>query len=228
MLKHIPVGTEATHCSTCMMGSVCLPVGMPATEIAKLDDLVKDRIRLEKGQALYQHGEKLDALFGLRTGSIKTQLDEANGTHQITGFFRGLNSCNARNSQDIAFLGGAALNQRQGAGQHGNAASGDANAFGVCFVCHIHHVGLALGIKVSECGHVETDNGLTSKVASYGPLTYVFFTHTSPLAPSIWRDGAVRKFVAAQHLAVCANFGSTFAQFGGWRRGALGRGTPFG
>ncbi len=87
MLKHIPVAAEATHCSSCMMGSVCLPVGMPATEVAKLDDLVKDRIRLEKGQALYQHGEKLDALFGLRTGSIKSQLDEANGTHQITGFF---------------------------------------------------------------------------------------------------------------------------------------------
>jgi CRP/FNR family transcriptional regulator len=67
MLKHIAVTEEATHCSTCMMGSVCLPVGMPATEIAKLDDLVKDRIRLEKGQALYQHGEKLDALFALST-----------------------------------------------------------------------------------------------------------------------------------------------------------------
>ena len=86
MLKHIAVTEEATHCSTCMMGSVCLPVGMPAAEIAKLDDLVKDRIRLEKGQRLYQHGEKLDALFGLRTGSLKTQLDEANGMHQITGF----------------------------------------------------------------------------------------------------------------------------------------------
>ncbi len=64
MLKHIPVAAESTHCSTCIMGRVCLPVGMPATEVAKLDDLVKDRIRLQKGQALFQHGEKLDALFG--------------------------------------------------------------------------------------------------------------------------------------------------------------------
>ena len=70
-----------------MMGSVCLPVGMPSSEVSQLDDLVKERIRIEKGQPLFQHGTPLDALFGLRTGSIKTQIVEASGQQQITGFF---------------------------------------------------------------------------------------------------------------------------------------------
>jgi CRP/FNR family transcriptional regulator len=70
-----------------MMGSVCLPVGMPANEVAQLDDLVKERLRVEKGQPLFEHGTPLDALFGLRTGSIKTQIIEACGQQQITGFF---------------------------------------------------------------------------------------------------------------------------------------------
>ena len=70
-----------------MMGSVCLPVGMPSSEVSQLDDLVKERLRIEKGQPLFQHGSHLDALFGLRTGSIKTQIAEASGRHQITGFF---------------------------------------------------------------------------------------------------------------------------------------------
>jgi len=87
MLKHVPVTAESTHCSTCMMGSVCLPVGMPANEVAQLDDLVKERLRVEKGQPLFEHGAPLDALFGLRTGSIKTQIIEASGQQQITGFF---------------------------------------------------------------------------------------------------------------------------------------------
>lgn len=87
MLKHVPVTAESTHCSTCMMGSVCLPVGMPANEVAQLDDLVKERLRVEKGQPLFEHGTPLDALFGLRTGSIKTQIIEASGQQQITGFF---------------------------------------------------------------------------------------------------------------------------------------------
>jgi CRP/FNR family transcriptional regulator, anaerobic regulatory protein len=87
MLKRVPVTLESTHCSTCMMGSVCVPSGMPSHEVAKLDELVKERIRIEKGQPLFQHGETLDALFGLRTGSIKTQVTEASGEQQITGFF---------------------------------------------------------------------------------------------------------------------------------------------
>ena len=87
MLKHVPVTAESTHCSTCMMGSVCLPVGMPANEVAQLDDLVKERLRVEKGQPLFEHGAPLNALFGLRTGSIKTQIIEASGQQQITGFF---------------------------------------------------------------------------------------------------------------------------------------------
>ncbi|MDO9024866.1 fumarate/nitrate reduction transcriptional regulator Fnr [Zwartia sp.] len=87
MQKRVPVTLESTHCSTCMMGHVCVPVGMPSHEVAQLDDLVKERIRIEKGQVLYQHGDTLDALFGLRTGSLKTQITEASGQHQITGFY---------------------------------------------------------------------------------------------------------------------------------------------
>lgn len=87
MQKRVPVTLESTHCSTCMMGHVCVPVGMPTHEVAQLDDLVKERIRIEKGQVLFQHGDVLDALFGLRTGSLKTQITEASGEHQITGFY---------------------------------------------------------------------------------------------------------------------------------------------
>jgi CRP/FNR family transcriptional regulator len=69
------------------MGSVCLPVGMPSTEVAKLDELVKERLRVEKGPSLFQHGTALDALFSVRTGSMKSQIVEASGQQQITGFF---------------------------------------------------------------------------------------------------------------------------------------------
>ncbi len=87
MLKSVPVTSESPHCSTCMMANVCLPTGMSTSEIAQLDDLVKERLRIEKGQALFQHGKGFDALFALRSGSIKTQMIEACDQHQITGFF---------------------------------------------------------------------------------------------------------------------------------------------
>ena len=36
-----------------MLGHVCVPVGMAAAEVEKLDELVKERVRLEKGKTLY-------------------------------------------------------------------------------------------------------------------------------------------------------------------------------
>lgn len=87
MQKRVPVAPEAPHCSTCMMGSVCLPAGMTGPEVEQLDKLVQERVRLQKGQLLYQSGDELDALYGLRLGSIKTQLEEASGHVQVTGFF---------------------------------------------------------------------------------------------------------------------------------------------
>ena len=43
-----------------MLGPVCVPVGMAAAEVEKLDELVKERVRLEKGKTLYSLDHPLD------------------------------------------------------------------------------------------------------------------------------------------------------------------------
>lgn len=86
-LKHVPVSPESTHCSTCMMGDVCLPTGMSSQEVERIDELVKERIRIPKGQTLFFKGQKLEALYGLRIGSLKTVVQDVSGHVQITGFF---------------------------------------------------------------------------------------------------------------------------------------------
>ena len=69
------------------MGNVCLPAGMPERELEQIDLLVKERIRLKKGELLFRQGDALDALYGLRIGSLKAQLEDSSGQMQITGFF---------------------------------------------------------------------------------------------------------------------------------------------
>jgi hypothetical protein len=59
---------------------------------------------------------------------------------------------NARDAQHVAFFGGARLDQCQGGGQHFNAAGGHRDAVGGGLGAHVHHVGLALGVEVGECG----------------------------------------------------------------------------
>jgi len=69
-----------------MLSEVCLPLGMARNDVSKLDELIKERIRLPKGTALFHLGDKTEAVYGIRSGSIKTQLEDASGQVQITGF----------------------------------------------------------------------------------------------------------------------------------------------
>src|SRR5690606_31353376 len=80
------VSPDSTRCSTCMLSEICLPLGMARNDVSRLDELIKERIRLPKGTALFHLGDKTEAVYGIRSGSIKTQLEDASGQVQITGF----------------------------------------------------------------------------------------------------------------------------------------------
>lgn len=69
-----------------MLSELCFPLGMPRTEVSRLDELINERIRLPKGTALFHLGDPTEAIYGIRSGSIKTQLEDASGHVQITGF----------------------------------------------------------------------------------------------------------------------------------------------
>lgn len=86
MQKRIPVTVDSMRCSTCMLSALCLPLGMPSPELNQLDELIQERIRLSKGNVLFHLGDEVEAVYALRSGSIKTQLEDATGQIQITGF----------------------------------------------------------------------------------------------------------------------------------------------
>jgi len=69
-----------------MLSELCLPLGLPRADIEKLDTLVQERIRLSKGKSLFRLGEAGQAIYALRFGSIKTQVEDVSGQVQITGF----------------------------------------------------------------------------------------------------------------------------------------------
>ncbi len=86
MHKTIQLTPDATRCSTCMLNSLCIPVGMPAGDIETLDQIVKERLRVSKGSFVYHQDDEGTALYGIRSGSVKTQLEDASGQVQVTGF----------------------------------------------------------------------------------------------------------------------------------------------
>lgn len=69
-----------------MLSEICLPLGMARHDVSKLDELIKERIRVPKGSVLFHLGDTTEAVYGIRSGSLKTQLENAGGQVQITGF----------------------------------------------------------------------------------------------------------------------------------------------
>jgi len=82
----ISITPDMVHCSTCTLSDLCLPIGLTRSQVSQLDGLIKERIRLSRGASLYTLGDRSEAIYALRFGSIKTQVQDIDGQVQITGF----------------------------------------------------------------------------------------------------------------------------------------------
>ena len=69
---------------------------------------------------------------------------------QFPSAFRGLDGGNPSHGQKVAFGGFSALDQRQGAGFHADAALGNRFPFGGRTIAHLHHVHFTLLIEMAE------------------------------------------------------------------------------
>ena len=73
-------------CSNCNLRELCMPVGLTAVELARIDQVVAKRRKVGQGAPLFRTGEPFVALYAIRTGFFKTCLTGADGREQVTGF----------------------------------------------------------------------------------------------------------------------------------------------
>ncbi|MCW5655938.1 fumarate/nitrate reduction transcriptional regulator Fnr [Hydrogenophaga sp.] len=78
--------TIKVACSSCNLRELCLPMGLNAGEIDKLDRIVSTRRRIKRGSALFNVGDKFTSLYAVRSGFFKTCVTTADGRDQVTGF----------------------------------------------------------------------------------------------------------------------------------------------
>jgi CRP/FNR family transcriptional regulator len=86
-MQKVTIHADDVHCSDCALSNLCLPVGMSQQDLGKLDMLVSQRLRVAKTGELFLAGDAVRAVYAIRSGSVKTQLEDASGHVQITGFF---------------------------------------------------------------------------------------------------------------------------------------------
>ena len=75
-----------THCSTCSLRELCLPMGLSEEEVEHLDRLVSNRRQLKRGDCLYRNGDAFASIYAVRSGFFKSRVTSDDGRDQVTGF----------------------------------------------------------------------------------------------------------------------------------------------
>jgi len=73
-------------CKDCNLFQLCLPVGIDAKELEELDNIIKRRRPLKRGDHLFHVGTPFQSIYAVRSGSIKTYAPTEDGHEQVTGF----------------------------------------------------------------------------------------------------------------------------------------------
>ena len=74
------------HCMTCSMRELCMPLGLDADNVQKVDALINTRLKLKKGDAAYRAGDPFHSLYAVRLGSLKTTVLAEDGREQVAGY----------------------------------------------------------------------------------------------------------------------------------------------
>ena len=85
-LKVVSIDSLRSHCATCSMRTLCLPVGLSDADIDQLEGLLGNRMRLKKGDALFRNGAPFAALYAVKLGSLKTTVLSDDGREQVAGY----------------------------------------------------------------------------------------------------------------------------------------------
>lgn len=82
----VDIGRLRRSCAHCSLRTLCLPHGLPAADVERLDALVQQRLPIDHGHALFHSGEDFRNLYVVRSGSVRTTQVGAPGEEQVIGF----------------------------------------------------------------------------------------------------------------------------------------------
>ena len=78
--------THHGPCSQCGLHEICLPAGLGAHDMQRLERIVHRKRPLKRGDYLYRAGGMLQSLYAVRTGFLKSSVLHDGGREQVAGF----------------------------------------------------------------------------------------------------------------------------------------------
>ncbi len=64
-----------------------MPVGLSETELSVVDNLVGERRKIARGEAIFRSGDRFTAIYAVKLGFFKTEVLSEDGRHQVTSFY---------------------------------------------------------------------------------------------------------------------------------------------
>ncbi len=86
MLDTFNVDKLRQSCASCSIQELCLPAGVGAEDLERLDRLVNRQKPFRKGDKLFLSAQPFGSLYVVRTGTVKTYHQGDDGVDQIIGF----------------------------------------------------------------------------------------------------------------------------------------------
>jgi len=87
-IKPVPMTSHTIKvaCSNCNLRELCMPLGLTAQELDRIEEVVAARRKVKRGTTLFRNGDKFTSLYAIRTGFFKTSVASEDGRDQVTGF----------------------------------------------------------------------------------------------------------------------------------------------
>lgn len=84
--KVITLDNLKVACKSCSLAQLCLPRGLDEEDVERLDKIIHRSRPLHRGDHLFREGEKLQHLYVVKTGTVKTYTPAEDGSEQVIGF----------------------------------------------------------------------------------------------------------------------------------------------
>jgi CRP/FNR family transcriptional regulator len=76
----------AVTCSNCNLRELCLPKGLDAADMRRVEQVVYARRRVRRGESLFASGDEFKSVYAIHSGFFKTTVLNDDGREQVTGF----------------------------------------------------------------------------------------------------------------------------------------------
>lgn len=84
--KVVDISKIKVACQNCSLFQLCLPMGVDSEDLNRLDEIIKRKRPVKRGDDLFRVGDDFKAIYAVRSGSIKTYSPSHDGQEQVTGF----------------------------------------------------------------------------------------------------------------------------------------------